>query len=245
MVKQVVVKYRDKRPSDQQQAWWSEKQKYDAVASYLLFGNLALVGRMTGIPERTLRKWKASPWWNEAENEVRKSSKVQLSGKLVKSIELANMQLEDRLQNGDFLYDQKTGQMVRKPVSADTAVKVLDKLIERQEMLDKSARALDTTTQEGVTERLAKLAEDFMKFANTKTIEGQVTHEISEAIDAEVVREEGTSGTDEDSAVDAVATSDAERGSGGDSSGVPSDPAPTDDPDEAGGDASRVASGDV
>src|SRR5574343_676316 len=148
----VVIKktYRDKRPSDPKHAWYTDKQKYEVVAAYILFGNIAQVSRMTGVPDITCRKWKASPWWKEAEDELRRGAKVQLSGKLTKAIELANLALEDRLINGDFMFDYKTGQMIRKPVTADTAVKVLDRLIDRQDQIEKSAQALETTTKDGV-----------------------------------------------------------------------------------------------
>lgn len=213
MVKEVIVRYRDKKPKDGQQAWWSEKQKYEAVAAYVLLGNIMDVFRLTGIPEITLRRWKAQPWWPEAEREVRMSSKLQLSGKLTKAISLANIALEDRLVNGDFQYDPKTGTMLRKPVSADTAVKVLDKLIDRQEQLDKSARSLDVVTQEGVAERLEKLAKDFMKFANSKTIEG-TANVILEETDQQVTREDGepeTTGTSSGEYIPAEAGSDLQQ----------------------------------
>jgi hypothetical protein len=195
-----IVTYRDKKASDTKQSWWSEKQKYEVVAAFVLLGNMRQVSRMTGIPEITCRKWKASPWWTEAEDEIRRGAKVQLSGKLTKAIELANIALEDRLTHGDFIFDYKTGKMVRKPVTADTAVKVLDKLIDRQEMLDKNAKALETTTREGVDERLKKLAEDFLNFAKATqieaevippTTEGEVIHEFSVETVQEVVFEEG------------------------------------------------------
>ena len=179
-----VITYRDKKKSDIKQAWWSEKQKYEVVAAFVLLGNLAHVARMTGIPEITCRKWKASPWWAEAEDEIRRGAKVQLSGRLTKAIELANIALEDRLSNGDFIFDYKTGKMIRKPVTADTAVKVLDKLIDRQEQLDQAAKRLETTTREGVDERLKKLAEDFLKFANSKTITGELTNEVQGEVEA-------------------------------------------------------------
>lgn len=200
----VVIKktYRDKRPSDPKQAWYTDKQKYEVVAAYILFGNMAQVSRMTGVPDITCRKWKASPWWKEAEDEIRRGTKVQLSGKLTKAIELANIALEDRLLNGDFMFDYKTGQMVRKPVTADTAVKVLDRLIDRQEQLEKSAQALDTTTKDGVDERLRKLAEDFVKFAKAKeiiheepvlSIEDAVVQEVRQGEVQQAPRPEGSS----------------------------------------------------
>lgn len=173
----ITRKVRDKRPTDSKQAWYTDKQKYEVVAAYILFGNIAQVSRMTGVPDITCRKWKASPWWKEAEDEIRRGAKVQLSGKLTKAIELANLALEDRLQNGDFIFDYKTGQMIRKPVTADTAARVLDRLIDRQDQLEQRAQALDTTTKEGVNERLAKLAEDFLKFAKAKEVSGTLTNE--------------------------------------------------------------------
>lgn len=184
-----VVTYRDKKPSDNQQAWWSEKQKFEVVSAYVLLGNVAQVSRLTGIPEITVRKWKASPWWKEAEGEIRLSSKVQLSGKLTKAIELANIALEDRLVNGDFQYDYKTGKMIRKPVNADLALRALDRLIDRQEMLDNSMKKLEVTTDEGTNERLAKLAEQFVNFAKAKTIEAKIIGDTTYEVVEEAVRD--------------------------------------------------------
>lgn len=184
-----VVTYRDKKASDHKQAWWSEKQKFEVVSAYVLLGNVAQVSRLTGIPEITVRKWKASPWWKEAENEIRLSSKVQLSGKLTKAIELANIALEDRLVNGDFQYDYKTGKMIRKPVNADLALRALDRLIDRQEMLDNSMKKLEVTTDEGTNERLSKLAEQFVNFAKAKTIEATKELETTYEVVEEAVRE--------------------------------------------------------
>ena len=45
-----IVTYRDKKASDTKQSWWSEKQKYEVVAAFVLLGNMRQVSRMTGIP---------------------------------------------------------------------------------------------------------------------------------------------------------------------------------------------------
>ena len=160
-----VVRYRTDKYKAGGNTWWSDKQKYEAVASYLLFGNIMEVMRLTGIPEITLRKWKASPWWAEAEQEIKRASKLQLSGKLTQAINLANLAVEDRLQNGEFILNQKTGEIIRKPVNADTAVKILDKLVDKQLLLEKAADQNTTVTAEGVTERLKKIADELVKFS--------------------------------------------------------------------------------
>lgn len=165
-----VVRYRIDKKKAGGNTWWSEKQKHEAVAAYLLLGNMAEVSRMTGIPHITLRKWKAMPWWAEAEQEVKRASKLELSGKLRKAIELSNLAIEDRLQNGEFVFNPKTGEVIRRPVSADTAVKVLDKLIDKQILLEKTADQAAHVTQEGVMERLQKIADELTRFAQAKEV---------------------------------------------------------------------------
>jgi hypothetical protein len=178
-----VVRYRTDKSKAGGNTWWSEKQKFEAVATYLLVGNLSHTGRLTGIPEKTLRTWKAQPWWPEAEHEVKRSTRIELSGKLRKSIELANLVIEDRLQHGEFVFNPKTGEVIRRPVSTDTAVKVFDKLVDKQLLLEKAADANVHVTQEGVTERLAKIADELLKFQQAK----DVTPKKVDILDAEVI----------------------------------------------------------
>jgi len=165
-----VVKYRTDKKKAGGNTWWSERQKYEAVASYLLFGNMAEVSRISGIPHITLRMWKGQPWWAEAETEIKRGSKMELSGKLRKGVELAYMAVEDRLQNGEFVFNPKTGAVVRRPVSTDTAVKALDKLVDKQLLLEKIADSNTTITQEGVVERLQKIADELKRFAGARDV---------------------------------------------------------------------------
>lgn len=182
-----VVRYRTEKKKAGGNTWWSEKQKYEAVASYLLFGNMAEVSRMSGIPHITLRKWKGQPWWAEAENEIKRGSKMELSGKLRKAVELAHLAVEDRLQNGEWVFNPKTGAVIRRPVSADTAVKVLDKLVDKQLLLEKTADADRVVTQEGVMERLQKISEELLRFAQAKDVTPQPAALPQPIIEAEVI----------------------------------------------------------
>ena len=145
---------------------WSDKQKIEAVQSYLLLGNLSLTGRVLGISEVTLRKWKASDWWQTVVEDIKLQESIQLSNRLKK---IANMTLgvvEDRVENGDYLYDGKTGQMVRKPVSLKDAHKVATDLIAKNELIAKTAEpAAKELSEEGKWE---KLAEKFAGMVNKK-----------------------------------------------------------------------------
>ena len=169
---------------------WSDKQKMDAVNSYLLLGNLALTGRLLNIPEITLRVWKASTWWKDAVAEVKASEKIELSARIKKLVDASMTVVEDRLSNGDFQYDQKTGAMIRKPVNLKDAHKVSVDLQARQDILEKSEVVVQT--EEHVEDKLLKLAE---KFADMATKKIEQNNNDRRTIDVEDVTGESSSHT--------------------------------------------------
>lgn len=142
---------------------WSEKQRMDAVNSYLLLGNLALTSRVLNIPEVTLRYWKAQPWWKDAVAEIKASEKMQLSVRVKKLVDASLAVVEDRLANGDFQFDQKTGAMVRKPVNLKDAHKVAIDMADKHEALEKSEEVVQK--EENVDDKLLRLAEKFATMA--------------------------------------------------------------------------------
>jgi hypothetical protein len=152
---------------------WSDSQKMEAIQSYLLLGNLALTSRILGIPEITLRVWKTSQWWKDTVAEIKSQEKVELSSKMKKLVGASLAVVEDRLINGDFQFDQKTGEVIRKPVNMKDAHKVAMDMQERQDMIDKSLSGEESKGDEGVQSRLLKLAEQFAEMA-TKKIEQKV-----------------------------------------------------------------------
>ena len=154
----------------------------EAINSYLLLGNLALTGRLLNIPEITLRVWKATTWWKDAVAEVKASEKVELSAKIKKLVEASMTVVEDRLVNGDFQFDQKSGTMVRKPVNMKDAHKVSIDLQNRQDILEKTDVVVQT--EEHVEDKLLKLAE---KFADMATKKIEQNNNDRRTIDAEEV----------------------------------------------------------
>ena len=200
---QVIRRRLDKRKAGGKE-WWSEKERRQAVASYLLLGKITLVVAATGIPEVTLRKWKAAPWWKEAEEEFRRGSKIELSGKLSTIVNKTLVALEDRVSNGDFVYNPKTGEYDRKPITAAVANKITNDLIEKATKLEDQALS-EKLTDEGLDKRLLKLKNEMEKFAKAKTIEGTAHVQEPSAMDQVVVfategsTESGTTGATGDS----------------------------------------------
>lgn len=153
------------------QAQWSEKQKYEAVALYKMVGSLRAVGRSLGIPEETMRNWHQSEWWKRVEDEITTESRVKRSKRLDKLVDLASDIIEDRLANGDYVYDAKSGTLRRKPVNALTAQKVLQTAIDKQVLLEQLAKEdKKLESQEKMTDRLATIYDQMLKFAKAKDI---------------------------------------------------------------------------
>ena len=154
---------RRKKPGDGL-AHWSDTQRIELVTTWLATGNLALSAATHQIPEVTARRWKAQPWWKQMVEDIRSSENLQLDAKLSKVVSKSVDALMDRVENGDFQYDQKTGQLVRKPISARDAAKVTTDMIDRRELLQGKKETVKEDSRK-IEDRLLKLAEEFAKFA--------------------------------------------------------------------------------
>lgn len=139
---------------------WSDKQKLEACTTYfMLGGNLALVSRTLKIPYETLKIWKSSNWWKDLENDIRKEERLQLSSKLKKVIDKSWDVVADRLEHGDHVYNQKTGELIRKPMTGRDVGTVAKAATELREKLD--LQEAHTVAAEHITDKLNKLAEAF------------------------------------------------------------------------------------
>lgn len=142
---------------------WSDTQKIEAVTLWLSLGNLVLVGATLKIPEVTLRKWRATQWWKEIAEEIQLQDRIQLSATAKNIVDKSLGVLADRLEHGDWIYDQKSGQMRRKPVAMKDALAVADKMLDHKDRLDRTA--VQTESTESVENKLANLMEKFARLA--------------------------------------------------------------------------------
>lgn len=142
---------------------WSDSQKIEAVTLWLSMGNLRLVAATLNIPEMTLRNWRSTQWWKEVSDEIKLQDKIQFSATAQKVIAKSLEVIGDRLQNGDYIYDQKQGQLIRKPVSVRDATAVASAMIDKKVLLDKSE--FQQETAESIEQRLEKLMNRFAAMA--------------------------------------------------------------------------------
>lgn len=146
--------------------WWSDSQKIETVQLYLMLGNIAEVGRRLSIPYITIRTWKTSEWWKEITEALKSQENILFGNRLRTVIDDSIGVVHERLLHGDYIYDQKSGELRRKPVLMKDALKVTTELIDKRQKIEKPE--YDQVAQEGVMERLEKLAKSFEQFAVKK-----------------------------------------------------------------------------
>lgn len=146
------------------------EKRIEVVTKWLALGNMRLVAELTGVSYQLCREWKTSEWWQELVDEVKASRSLQLDNKLSKIVDKSLETIADRLENGDVVFNQKTGQVVRKEVSLKDATKVATDLLTRQAALQKQENEQMIQKDQGtIQDQLKLLAAEFAKFNGRNT----------------------------------------------------------------------------
>ena len=148
---------------------WTQNQKLEAVSTYLMLGNMAETAIVTGIPHQTLKVWKTTDWFKEYSLQLQNEDIQKMDGKLKRIVDKALKAVEDRLDLGDAQFDQKTGLITRVPVKAHVALKITSELMTKQDKLH--SNPIKEEVERTIDDRLAKLSEEFARFASMKTID--------------------------------------------------------------------------
>jgi len=159
----------------------SDETRYKVVVLHSQLGSLRQVATVMGMSYQTLKEWHTQDWWKSIEDDLASQKKTKLSGQIEKVRDKAVSVVEDRLDNGDYFYDQKVGELVRRPVSADSAARILNTTLNtsvRLEELRQNEKRIETV--EKTQDRLNKLKEEFARFAKATQIEGKISHAIHE-----------------------------------------------------------------
>lgn len=142
---------------------FSLDKKLQTVAAYRVMGNASLVSAVVKVAPETIRWWKTQSWWSELEAQLQDEENVKKNVALKKIVDKSLALIEDRLENGDFVFDQKSGTILRKPVALRDVAKVTTELMDRQMMLDKVHGP--KANQQTVEESLKKIAAEFANLA--------------------------------------------------------------------------------
>lgn len=166
---------------------WSDAKRIEVVTTYLALGKVPLVAAITGVSEPLIRHWRQQPWWKEMELSIQTESDQELDAKLAKRVDKALDLVLDRLENGDFMYDPKTSQFIRRPVGLKDVNKVMVDMMDKRMLIRKQPK--EVQNQEAVADILKNLASEFASMARKKVKEKADGTEQSEAQLQEGVRE--------------------------------------------------------
>lgn len=170
---------------------WSDEKRLEAVLTYLALGKMSKVRDATGIPLKTLWDWKsASPWWPDLERKLRQERNEETAGTLSTIVDKALHAIKERVEGGDYVYNPRSGDIVRVPVSAASLNKIASTLLDRRLVMDKEAQdrpELEDSSTDKLEKQLDKLANSFKAFVahkqkREKVIEGTyAVHDEREA----------------------------------------------------------------
>ena len=151
---------------------YSVEKRIEVISTWLTLGNLRQTAALTGVSYQLCLQWKSQPWWQEMINEIQAARKFKLDNKLNKIVDKALAVIDDRLDNGDFVYNQKTGEVSRKPVSLKEARGAANDLLQRQVALSKlEIETQQASRADSVKDQIAMLAQEFAKFNTKRTVE--------------------------------------------------------------------------
>jgi len=181
----------------QKDNWYTDNDKLNAVKLYLLTGNKAATAASLGIHINTFYNWCNSEWFKDLTREIQAQNNIELTTKLRGIAEKALEATADRIAHGDWVLNQKTGEMIRKPIVVRDAHRIASDFISKAN--DQEDRLQRETGEHATQGKLEQLAEAFAKFASKTTkieVIDVVSKEINDAVhDKRGVQETDSSGT--------------------------------------------------
>lgn len=155
-----------------------DDKKIQAVSIWLTGASLPMVAAALKVPLDTLKYWRKQDWWDQMKVELQEEEGQELDGKLKKIVDKSLNIVEDRIENGDWILDSRTGEVRRVPVKLRDVHKVTMDMVDKRELI-RTRPQRDKATEISQKETLLKLAQQFeewskKQFGKTeKVIEGE------------------------------------------------------------------------
>ena len=182
----------EKKTKANQPGFWPEKKKIEVATTFKTCGNVPMTSAMTGVPTHTIVYWKKQAWWKEMLDDLAYEDNTKLDTKLEKVMDRALDQVMDRLENGEFMYDPRTGKVVRIPAKLRDVQKVVTDNIDKRALLKRknSHQESDKTVN---ADHLIMLAKAFAEFSTGKKAT-EIPPSLYEGDYAEIVGEDNGEG---------------------------------------------------
>jgi hypothetical protein len=162
------VYVRNKKTKAHQPGWWSDQKRIEVLTTFLATGSQKYTSAITGVPEPTITQWRKSEWWGERTKDLQLEDNIKLDSKLSKVMDKALDAVIDRIDNGEYMYDPRTGEIKRIPAKLRDVQKVAGDMIDKKQLLAKMNRSKEDSKQQITADHLVLLAKEFAKFASGK-----------------------------------------------------------------------------
>lgn len=141
---------------------YNAEQKMAAAMAYVISGNSKQASRICGIPDATIRWWKASAaWWPNAIAKCFKDKNDSVDAAMTEAIEVGMGNILDMLKNGEYVLDK--GKLVRKPASLrDTYIGVAT-LQDKRQILRGEPTSISSTKDK--TQQIQDILKQFEEFS--------------------------------------------------------------------------------
>lgn len=150
-----------------QRSKYTDNDRRNVLATYLIIGNVKKVSLQTGIPARTIQDWMKTSWWSEMLTVVRAEKDEELDAKLTEIIHLAGEQIKDRILNGDYVIGNDK-ELIRKPMSGKDLAMVQGIEYDKRQLIRRSPTQIRADYS---AQNLVELQKQFEKMIESKTID--------------------------------------------------------------------------
>lgn len=176
----IIGKYvyvKDDKNAPYEPGRWKEKKKLEVITTFLATGNLTETSKICNVPRETIKSWRQASWWDETVNDIRNGDAQRNDNKMSKIIDKALDMVIERIDDGDFQFDQKTGRLVKVPLRVRDLQTIATTIFDKRQLIRKQPTTI-AADGIGQAERLLKLAQQFAEFSGKKTEEKLVEHYI-------------------------------------------------------------------
>ena len=152
---------------------WSEQKRIEVVTAHVMGLKAPMIEAATGVPCQTIRHWRTTDWFKDLVEQIQREDDYEVDAKLTKIVSKSLDVVVDRLENGDFMYDFKREEFIRKPLFARDVARIADSMFDKRNLLRGKPTSI-SSKQEQISDRLAKLALEFERFVNAKEVKEEI-----------------------------------------------------------------------
>ena len=182
-----MVYVRNKKTKPYQPGHWSEKKKHEAVCLWVSGLNLTKVAVELNVPVETVRDWRTSKWWKDIAEDLQSEDAQHLDAKITKILDKSLETVMDRLENGEYIYDQRTGKIRQTPVKLRDANMAFNTLMDKRQLIRKQPTKI--TESVSTAANLANLAKQFEQFVTGKVAQPTIKECINEVYEGETLEQ--------------------------------------------------------